>query len=97
MQIEIESEGDRDALLLALAILSLDRPGWLDYLRGLAGRIGGDVTPLSHTKVSPGVAGEGAFDYFRRANADRWAAAPPAPSDRARPGDEYSAPIPQED
>ncbi len=32
---EIE-EGDRQAIVLALAKLSLTRPGWLDMLRGLA-------------------------------------------------------------
>lgn len=33
------SEEDRQAVLLALAALSVERPGWLDYLQRIARRI----------------------------------------------------------
>ncbi len=60
MVVHIElAVADRDAVLLALAWLSLDRPGWFEYLRGMAAKVGGDVV------------GRAAFDEFRRLNADR--------------------------
>jgi hypothetical protein len=56
---------DRDAVILALAILSLDRPGWLQYLRGIAGAIFFDDPRVLAAQVET-------FDEFRRLNADRW-------------------------
>jgi hypothetical protein len=50
----VELDGpDHQAVLLALAVLSLERPGWLDYLGRIADRFNG----------------RGMFDGFRRANA----------------------------
>ena len=31
---------DRDAIVLALAKLSISRPGWLEYLKSIAGKFG---------------------------------------------------------
>jgi hypothetical protein len=47
-------EEDRQAVVLAIAKLSLERPGWLEYLREIAGRL----------------RGEAMFDDFRRVHAD---------------------------
>lgn len=38
--IEVDTD-ERDALLLALAVLSLDRPGMLEFLQRVAGLVGG--------------------------------------------------------
>lgn len=58
---------DRDAVLLSLAICSLDRPEHLAMLRDIALRIG-----------RGGLGGE-IFEECRRVNADRYAARPPLP------------------
>lgn len=55
-------QADRDLVLLALAILSLDRPGWLQACANAASTIGGESW----------VATRAAFEEFRRLNADRW-------------------------
>lgn len=55
-------QADRDLVLLALAILSLDRPGWLMACANAASTIGGESW----------VATRAAFEEFRRLNADRW-------------------------
>lgn len=55
-------QADRMACLLALAILSLDRPGWHNYLRGVA------------REMFDGQVEE--FEELRRLNADRWAPDP---------------------
>jgi hypothetical protein len=34
-------EDERQAVLLAIAHLAVERPGWLDYLRGIAARLEG--------------------------------------------------------
>jgi hypothetical protein len=47
-------EGERQAMLLALAKLSLERPGWVDYLGGLAEKL----------------QGRDMFEEFRRIHAD---------------------------
>lgn len=57
-QTPLEDQADRDAVLLALAILSLDRPGWIEYLRDIACAFGDERGR--------------AFEAFRQANADRW-------------------------
>jgi hypothetical protein len=36
-------DGDRQAIALALSELSYDRPGWADYLRDLARKLGVDA------------------------------------------------------
>ena len=56
-------EADRQALLLSRAIASLDRPGWCQYLRGIAEKYSGAEL----------------FDQFRALNADRWAQGPARP------------------
>ena len=56
---------DAQAVLLALALCSLDRPGWLSYLRSIAVKLAAN-------------AGE-QFDEFRRLNQDRWQQDPPVP------------------
>jgi len=57
--ITIDDDRDRQALLLALAILALDRPGWDDYLADIAGKFGENGRTL--------------YDEFRRLHADRFA------------------------
>jgi hypothetical protein len=52
-----QAKADRDACVLALAILSLDRPGWHNYLRGVAREMFDGLLE---------------FDEFRRLNEDRW-------------------------
>ncbi len=52
---------DLDAVLLSLAICALDRPGWREYLRGIAEHL--DATN-----------GARLFDQFRVLNEDRWRA-----------------------
>jgi hypothetical protein len=56
-------ESDRQLVMLALAILSLDRPGWHWTLGRLA-----EI-----------YSGREMFEEFRRLNADRWAKARVAP------------------
>lgn len=56
---------DRQAIVLALAILALDRPGWIEYLKRIAARFGPN--------------GDALFEEFHRFNADRWRTAPGAP------------------
>ena len=65
-------QADRDAVLLALAILSLDRPGWEPYLREIAGKLFFDDPRIRAAQVE-------AFSEFRRLNADRWKFKPPPP------------------
>jgi hypothetical protein len=60
---KLQKDADRQAMLLALAILSLDRPGWLEYLRGVAREY------FDHDGVP-------VFEELRRLNADRWVADP---------------------
>lgn len=63
MKIPIDLDiADRDAILLALAWLSLHRPSWLPYLREVAAKCG---RPEEQRAV------EHAFDDFRRFNEDR--------------------------
>lgn len=57
-------QADRDAVLLALAILSLDRPGWETYLREVAGKLFYDDPRVLASQVE-------AFDKFRELNSDR--------------------------
>jgi hypothetical protein len=47
------SEEERQALLLALARLSIERPGWLSLLEGLAAKFGG-AKLLHNFRVSAG-------------------------------------------
>jgi hypothetical protein len=56
-------EGERQMLLLALAQLALDRPGWEWTLGELAEKYQGREM----------------FNEFMRLNKDRWEARPPAP------------------
>jgi len=69
-QLELD-EADRQLVLLALAILSLDRPGWFDACRVFAEKLG---------PGAPIVLAD-----FRRLNADRWHEQPPAPLVGPRP------------
>lgn len=65
--VEID-QADRDLLLLALATLSLDRPGWTDQCEEVAGRLGGDRWVDTRHR----------FEELRAANRDRWRNNPPA-------------------
>lgn len=61
----VELDGaDAQAVVLSLAICSLDRPGWHDYLRSIASRLASNAAEQ--------------FDEFRRLNADRWQQDQPA-------------------
>ncbi len=62
-------EGDRQMLLLALAICALDRPGWDHALGSIAANIPGG-TPL--------------YEEFKRLNADRFVAREAQPHVRMR-------------
>jgi hypothetical protein len=55
-------QSDVDLLLLALATLSLERPGFESYCRTVAAKLGPPVIQLQL---------EAMFDDFRRLNADR--------------------------
>jgi hypothetical protein len=60
--LDLDDRADCEAILLALAILSLDRPGWRDYLAGIAAKF----------SASPNITGQAKFEAFRDANADRF-------------------------
>jgi hypothetical protein len=67
----LTDKADVDLVILALAILSLDRPGWEEACRIAAGKASGAVYREDTARHS--------FNEFRRLNEDRWKARPPAP------------------
>lgn len=53
-QDDVDRESDRQAILLSLALCSLQRPGWENYMRSIARTLHGETM----------------FDEFRKYNAD---------------------------